>query len=172
MSKLKSTFNSKIDSINITPNFSDIKGKINYKASLNVNIKKNNYNIYKFCISSLSLVVSCVFICLVILKTDGSSFDKRLLQDLKNTEMKLESKNQRVRVSDENIYISYPMVACGCNLEEELEFTSSNWEVYKDGKIQDKNNLNLEYGHNNYEIILYKLNEVEKDYNLEITVGE
>lgn len=172
MSKLKSTFKNKIDNINITPNFNDIKGKINYKASLNVNIKNSNFNISKLCISSLSIVLSCIFICLVIFKVETSPINRRLSKDISNSVMKLEKIEDNVTVNNDNIHISFPMVACGCNLDDELEFTSSNWEVYKDGIIQDKNNLSLEYGTNNYEIILYKLNEVAVDYNLEITVGE
>ena len=172
MSKLKSTFKKQIDNINITPNFNDIKGKINYKSSLNVNIKTRNFNIPKLCISSLSIVLSCVFICLVIFKAETSPINRRLSKDISNSIMKLERTEDNVTVNNDNIHISYPMVACGCNLTDELEFTSNNWQVYKDGEIQDKNNLSLEYGTNNYEIVLYKLNEVAVDYNLEITVGE
>ena len=172
MRKLKSTFKKRIDNINITPNFNDIKNKINYKASLNVNVKNKKINIPRFCISSLSIVLSCVFICVVILRTNNSPINQQLFKDITNASLKLEKTEDNVIVNDQLIHISYPMVACGCNLEEELEFTSNNWQVYKDGQLQDKNNLSLEYGLNNYEIVLYKLNEVALDYDLEITVGE
>ena len=172
MNKLKSKFKSQFNQINVTSNFNEIKHQINYKNIHKINIKRTNINISRICLSSFSLILCICLICfMAIRQNDNKEFDK-LYKDITNSNLKLEKVNESVRVSEDNIYINYPLAAIGCNLAEELEFTSDNWQVYKDGEIQDKNNLNLNYGANNYEIRLYKLNEVTEDYNLEITVGE
>ena len=171
MNKIRNKFIEKVDSINIHHDFNLIRNKIEYRDIPMPVSKKRNY-LLRICFSTLSFILICGVIGLFALKMNDTPYTSNLEKDLNNIILKLDSHTEDVVVNEQNIYISYPMVATACNLTNELFFTSGNWEVYQDGEKQDKSNVELKYGTNEFDIVLYRLNQVEEDYKLEITVGK
>lgn len=171
MNKFKKKFIDKVDQINTTKDFNQIRNKINYHK-IPINETKKDHKLFlKLSFSAFS----CVIVALLLVFTfTYINLPKvtTLKKDLMNMDLKLESHGNDVLVEDENIYINYSMITKGCNLNNELRFTSNSWEVYQNGEKKDKTALDLDYGTNTYDIVIYKLNEIEDDYKLEITVGK
>ena len=172
MNKTKKKFIERVDTINIKPDFNRIRHQINYKECSKIDIPKKRNLALHISLTSISFVFLCLLIGVVSIQLGKAPYKNNLEKDFRNLDLKLESYSEDVLVSDENIYINYSMVAKACNLTNELFFTSGSWEVYQDGEKQDKTNVELTYGKNTFDIVLYKLNEVEEDYKLEITVGK
>ncbi len=170
MNKTKKQFIKQIDQINLNVEFNQIKNQINYNKALNIKKPINKKRNLIISLSSISFACACIILSFVLII--NNNINNKAYLDIANKELKLEKQSESVIVENENIYINYSMMAIGCDLTDELEFTYDNWQVYQNGKIIDKEHVDLNIGLNEYEIKLFRLNEVEEDYKLEIRVGE
>lgn len=159
----KKKFFQEFDNIKLNNNFNQIKDNI-YIKELDIETKKPN-------LSFLYPIFLALLIVALIIPISISISTNKKIDDFKNYEVSLKSYSEDVSLNDQDIYINYPMMVNSCNLEEELEF-NSNWEIFSNGKKVDKQSLNLDLGSQQYELYLYKLNQVVTVYNLNIQVGD
>ena len=170
MNKHITKFKQRFDNISIQANFQDIKERINYK-DYQINQKERIHKLI-YLSPVLIIIIMALVIIPIVINQDTSPASKDLsYEELLKYEVKLDSYSNDVKVEDSKIRIDYPMMVKGCNLSNSLNF-NTNWDVYDNGNILDKDNIALNLGTNNYTIRLYKLNQVSKVYDLEIQVGE
>jgi len=164
--KVEQRFINSIDNIQFNNKFDDIKNQIKIK---NYEVSKRKFN-FKPLIPALSVLLLALIILPMSFIINNKTKEKDV-SEFRNYKVEMKSHSDSVELSDTNIYINYPMMVNACNLEKELSFNSI-WDIYQDGKVVDKSHLDLSLGEQTYDLYLYKLNNVEKVYKVNIQVGD
>ena len=171
MNKIKKKFKESYNNITINPDFSKIKNQIEYRSNLKE--EKNKGLIPTFISISFSLLLIVTFSLIIVNKNqtnNTSDLSDVNYQDFVNYQVTFTPKNDAIMQNDK-INIDLPMMYNAYNFNDEIDANTS-WDVFKDGVKQDKDHLDLKLGNNNFNVVVYKLNKVDKTYQLNINVGK
>ena len=165
MKTFKRQFKESYANITINQDFNELQDKIVFKTDFKEPKKKTN--LPTILSISFSLVLIVAFTVLIITKDQKIS---PKYQDFINYQVSFNSKDEAI-IEDDHININLPMMYNAYDLSEEID-ANTKWDVYKDGIKQDKANLALSLGENNFNVVVYKLDKVERSYKLNINVGK
>ncbi len=166
MNNIKNKFNESFDNITINSDFSKIKNQLNFKPTI-----KESKRSLKPLIFTLAPLTLILLVMIPLLINGFTKENEPSYQDLMNYEIHLDTISSNTSIENNNINIILPMMFNECNLLKNID-VNSNYEVLQNGKVLDKEHLNLNLGDNNYDVIVYRLNQISDIYKLSITVGK
>ena len=149
--------------------FNSIKEQINYDEALNYSLPPKKVFPYKLVLTPIVSLLLIFSFALIIIQNQTTKNINDKAKEALSAPLEIETEQVKA-IDDEHIYIDYSIVCVGCDLTKHIS-SNANWDVYAKGKKVDKSHLNLSYGTNEYLVRFYRGNQIIKDYDVEIKVG-